>query len=58
MILLITCAEIAMALTYFQLTAEDYNWWWRSFLSCPRLSEPGKSMKVVMKALVWRLFQS
>eukprot|EP00913_Durusdinium_trenchii_P021795 g20478.t1 len=33
-ILLITCAEIAMALTYFQLTAEDYNWWWRSFLSC------------------------
>lgn len=20
--------------TYFQLTAEDYNWWWRSFLSC------------------------
>eukprot|EP00931_Biecheleriopsis_adriatica_P105982 TRINITY_DN804_c0_g1_i1.p1 TRINITY_DN804_c0_g1~~TRINITY_DN804_c0_g1_i1.p1 ORF type:complete len:628 (+),score=125.06 TRINITY_DN804_c0_g1_i1:77-1960(+) len=33
-ILLITCAEISMALTYFQLTAEDYNWWWRSFLSC------------------------
>eukprot|EP00930_Biecheleria_cincta_P075467 TRINITY_DN6263_c0_g2_i1.p1 TRINITY_DN6263_c0_g2~~TRINITY_DN6263_c0_g2_i1.p1 ORF type:complete len:641 (+),score=107.79 TRINITY_DN6263_c0_g2_i1:119-1924(+) len=33
-ILLITCAEISMALTYFLLTAEDYNWWWRSFLSC------------------------
>jgi len=33
-ILLITCAEISMALTYFQLTSEDYNWWWRSFLSC------------------------
>lgn len=33
-ILLITCAEIAMALTYFQLTSEDYNWWWRAFLSC------------------------
>merc|ERR1719331_2305393 len=31
-ILLITCAEISIALTYFQLTCEDYNWWWRSFL--------------------------
>lgn len=33
-ILLITCAQVAIALTYFQLTAEDYNWWWRSFMSC------------------------
>jgi transmembrane 9 superfamily protein 2/4 len=32
-ILVITCAEISIALTYFQLTAEDYHWWWRSFLS-------------------------
>merc|ERR1712137_1475265 len=32
-ILLITCAEISIALTYFQLTSEDYRWWWRSFLS-------------------------
>merc|ERR1719181_1647047 len=32
-ILLITCAEISMALTYFQLTCEDYNWWWRSFFA-------------------------
>jgi len=32
-ILMVTCAEISIALTYFQLTAEDYNWWWRSFLS-------------------------
>merc|ERR1712139_338088 len=32
-ILIITCAEISIALTYFQLTAEDYNWWWRSFFS-------------------------
>lgn len=32
-ILLITCAEISIALTYFQLTSENYNWWWRSFLS-------------------------
>merc|ERR1719401_1555205 len=32
-ILIITCAEISIALTYFQLTSENYNWWWRSFLS-------------------------
>merc|ERR1719482_2066684 len=32
-ILIITCAEIAIALTYFQLTSEDYHWWWRSFFS-------------------------
>mmetsp|Transcript_11630 Transcript_11630/g.19074 ORF Transcript_11630/g.19074 Transcript_11630/m.19074 type:complete len:621 (-) Transcript_11630:107-1969(-) len=33
LILIITCAEISIALTYFQLTSEDYNWWWRSFAS-------------------------
>merc|ERR1712232_10363 len=32
-ILVITCAEISIALTYFQLTSEDHHWWWRSFLS-------------------------
>mmetsp|Transcript_3504 Transcript_3504/g.6697 ORF Transcript_3504/g.6697 Transcript_3504/m.6697 type:complete len:619 (-) Transcript_3504:88-1944(-) len=32
-ILIITCAEISVALTYFQLTTEDYHWWWRSFLT-------------------------
>merc|ERR1711933_679840 len=32
-ILVVTCAEIAIALTYFQLTAEDYHWGWRSFLA-------------------------
>jgi len=32
-ILSITCAEITIVLCYFQLCAEDYNWWWRSFLS-------------------------
>lgn len=32
-ILIITCAEISIALTYFQLTSENYNWWWRSFLA-------------------------
>merc|ERR1719158_1034486 len=31
-ILIITCAEISIALTYFQLTSEDYRWW-RSFLA-------------------------
>merc|ERR1719159_1261351 len=30
-ILIMTCAEISIALTYFQLTSEDYRWWWRSF---------------------------
>merc|ERR1712106_280005 len=32
-ILVVTCAEVSIALTYFQLTAEDYHWWWRSFAS-------------------------
>jgi len=31
-ILLVTCAEISIMLTYFQLTAENHRWWWRSFL--------------------------
>jgi transmembrane 9 superfamily protein 2/4 len=30
-ILVVTCAEISIAFTYFQLTSEDYHWWWRSF---------------------------
>jgi len=33
LILMVTCAEISIALVYFQLTCEDYTWWWRSFLS-------------------------
>lgn len=32
-ILVLTCAEISVALIYFQLTAEDYHWWWRSFFA-------------------------
>jgi len=32
-ILAITCAEMAIVLNYFQLCAEDYRWWWRSFLT-------------------------
>ncbi|ETK82395.1 hypothetical protein L917_11964 [Phytophthora nicotianae] len=31
LILINTCAEITIVLTYFQLCSEDYNWWWRSF---------------------------
>jgi transmembrane 9 superfamily protein 2/4 len=33
MILLVTCAEISIVMAYFQLCSEDYNWWWRSFLT-------------------------
>merc|ERR1711972_1298496 len=33
MILVVTCAEISITLTYFQLTNEDYNWFWRSFFA-------------------------
>jgi transmembrane 9 superfamily protein 2/4 len=33
LILVITCAEISIVLSYFQLCNEDYNWWWRSFLT-------------------------
>ncbi|CAM9294824.1 unnamed protein product, partial [Discosporangium mesarthrocarpum] len=32
-ILLVTCADISMVFCYFQLCAEDYHWWWRSFLT-------------------------
>jgi transmembrane 9 superfamily protein 2/4 len=32
-IMVITCAEISIVMCYFQLCAEDYNWWWRSFLT-------------------------
>ena len=30
-ILLIVTAFICVAMTYFQLAAEDHRWWWRSF---------------------------
>jgi transmembrane 9 superfamily member 2/4 len=30
-ILIITCAEITVLFTYFQLCSENYHWWWRSF---------------------------
>jgi transmembrane 9 superfamily member 2/4 len=31
LILIVTCAEITVLFTYFQLCSEDYHWWWRSF---------------------------
>eukprot|EP00918_Siedleckia_nematoides_P007585 GHVU01016432.1.p1 GENE.GHVU01016432.1~~GHVU01016432.1.p1 ORF type:complete len:620 (+),score=131.83 GHVU01016432.1:2719-4578(+) len=30
-ILVVICAEISIAMCYFQLTSEDYRWMWRSF---------------------------
>eukprot|EP01053_Blabericola_migrator_P011118 Blabericola_migrator_1__11117@NODE_649_length_7061_cov_165_821132_g475_i0_p2_GENE_NODE_649_length_7061_cov_165_821132_g475_i0NODE_649_length_7061_cov_165_821132_g475_i0_p2_ORF_typecomplete_len638_score93_83EMP70/PF02990_16/1_4e198DUF5133/PF17196_4/1_9DUF5133/PF17196_4/1e03PIRT/PF15099_6/1_2e04PIRT/PF15099_6/0_26TMEM192/PF14802_6/1_2TMEM192/PF14802_6/7_2e02TMEM192/PF14802_6/90_NODE_649_length_7061_cov_165_821132_g475_i039095822 len=30
-ILVVTCAETSIVFTYFQLVAEDYRWWWRSY---------------------------
>mmetsp|Transcript_3564 Transcript_3564/g.7394 ORF Transcript_3564/g.7394 Transcript_3564/m.7394 type:complete len:636 (+) Transcript_3564:47-1954(+) len=33
LILVVTCAEITIVMCYFQLCNEDYQWWWRSFLS-------------------------
>lgn len=32
-ILLSVTACVSVALTYFQLSAEDYRWWWRSIFS-------------------------
>jgi len=32
-ILMITCAEITIVMAYFQLCSEDYNWWWRGYLT-------------------------
>ncbi|KNC78724.1 hypothetical protein SARC_08855 [Sphaeroforma arctica JP610] len=32
-ILIIICGEVSVLLTYFQLSLEDYHWWWRSYLS-------------------------
>lgn len=32
-ILVITCSETTILLSYFHLCAEDYHWWWRSFLT-------------------------
>ncbi|KAJ0242380.1 hypothetical protein HA466_0208550, partial [Hirschfeldia incana] len=33
LILIVICAEITVVLCYFQLCGEDYNWWWRAYLT-------------------------
>jgi transmembrane 9 superfamily protein 2/4 len=33
MILAVTTMESTVLLCYFHLCAEDYHWWWRSFLT-------------------------
>ncbi|ESP04811.1 hypothetical protein LOTGIDRAFT_211611 [Lottia gigantea] len=33
LILVLTCSEATVLLCYFHLCAEDYHWWWRSFLT-------------------------
>ncbi|OQV14313.1 Transmembrane 9 superfamily member 2 [Hypsibius exemplaris] len=33
LILSVTCSETAVLLSYFHLCAEDYRWWWRSFIT-------------------------
>ncbi|CAD5210142.1 unnamed protein product [Bursaphelenchus xylophilus] len=30
-ILFVSCTQIAIVVTYFQLCAENYHWWWKSF---------------------------
>jgi transmembrane 9 superfamily protein 2/4 len=30
LVLTVTCAEIAIVMTYLQLCREDHRWWWRS----------------------------
>ena len=37
-ILLITCAEITVLLTYYQLCAENHRWWWFSFVTSGSVS--------------------
>ncbi|KAL7747002.1 Transmembrane 9 superfamily member 2 [Sorochytrium milnesiophthora] len=32
-VLVLACAQVTVLITYFQLCAEDYRWWWRSFLT-------------------------
>jgi transmembrane 9 superfamily member 2/4 len=33
-ILMATCAQVSIVLTYLQLCAEDHRWWWTSFWQC------------------------
>ncbi|CAF4602394.1 unnamed protein product [Rotaria sp. Silwood1] len=29
----VSCSQISIVITYFQLCGEDYHWWWRSFVA-------------------------
>ncbi|KAG4079848.1 hypothetical protein HA402_014979 [Bradysia odoriphaga] len=31
-ILVVSCGQISIVMTYFQICSEDYRWWWRSFI--------------------------
>lgn len=31
-ILVVSCSQISIVMVYFQLCAEDYRWWWRTFM--------------------------
>lgn len=33
LIMFITCAEISIVMCYFQLGGQDWQWWWRAFLT-------------------------
>jgi transmembrane 9 superfamily protein 2/4 len=33
-VLLATCAQVAIVMCYLQLCAEDYRWWWKAFWNC------------------------
>lgn len=33
LIIIISCSQISIVMSYFQLCAEDYNWWWKSFIA-------------------------
>jgi len=33
-IVVATCAEVSIVMTYLRLCSEDHRWWWPSFLNC------------------------
>lgn len=51
--LLVVSSFLTVALTYFQLSAEDYRWWWRSFLSAG-----STGALIFLYALYFYFFQS
>ena len=49
-ILTVTCAEVAIVMCYFQLCAEDWRWWWRSFFTT------GSAGVYLMAYAVWYFY--